>query len=208
MIINNLFHKLRNVLIKRNGPRSNIVPFALGRVYQTYYRNWHNDPRPLIFILGSDMFYTVAINIHYLGMYKHALMHFIMLMRDSKMVLTGWSLYQTLKMRQPAIPKTAFRKYFTSMLRGKLVNEGVSTLPEPNKALFITEPWVRQLNNLIRPKKFSFNKVTFMPHETEQIRSQITQVQYNKDKSKPFANRTVVQYNQPQQNEPQEGGTI
>jgi hypothetical protein len=207
MIINNLFHKLRTILQKRTGPRSAVVPFALGRVYQTYYRNWHTDPRPLLWILGSDTFYTVGINIHYLGMYQHALMHFIMLMRDSKMVLTGLSLYQTLKMRQPSIPKTAFRKYFTSMLRGKLVSEGVSTLPEPNKANFFVDPWVRRLNNLIRPKIFSFNKVNFMPHETEEIRSQITQVQYNRDKSKPFANRTM---NTPTQPTPpnQPGGTI
>ena len=206
MIINNLFHKLRMVLQKRTGPMSPIVPFALGRVYQCYYRNWKHDPRPLVFVIGSDAFYTVAVNVHYLGAFQHALTSFIMMLRESNMVLTGYILYQMLKRRIPMVPKIAFRKYFTSMLRGKLVSEGVSVLPEPNKAAFFLEPWVVQLNRLIRPPIFSFNKTQYFPHETNEIRSQIIQTQYYKDRQKPFANRKLNQApplpNQPNQTNP------
>ena len=64
---NALFRRLNQVLKKNYGPNSNIIPFGIGRVYACAYRNWHHDPKPLLFIIGSDAFYTVGINIHYLG---------------------------------------------------------------------------------------------------------------------------------------------
>jgi hypothetical protein len=200
-MINNLFHKLRQTLSKQYGSNSAIVPFALGRVYQTAYRNYHHDPRPLLFIIGSDAFHTVGINVHYLGGFAEALTTFIITLRQSQVVLTGLVMYQLLKTRIPMIPKVAFRKYFTAMLRGKLVSEGISTLPEPNILQFLAEPWVRRLNNLIRPKQFSFNKVRVDDQNTESVRNQVIQTQYYSDKSRPFAdrnNQNIVQYRRPQ----------
>ena len=194
--MNKLYHKLTSVLRKNRGPHSKVVPFALGRIYACRYKNWHHDPKPLVLILGSDAFYTVGINIHYLGGMESNLSRFIMLMRESKKVLTGKIIYQTLKMRQPAIPKRAFRKYFTSMLRGKLVSAGISTLPEPNVAKFVAEPFVKRLNNRIRPEELSYNKTPFNRENRQQIRRQINTVQYGPDRQKPFARREkhVVQY--------------
>ena len=195
MAVNTLFHSLTSVLRKQYGTGSKVVPFAVGRIYQTVYRNFKHDPKPLLFIIGSDAFYTVGINIHYLGGNQGALINLIMALRNSKTVLTGYLLYQMLKSRTPMIPKLGYRKYFTPMLRGKLVSEGVSTLPEPNILNFITEPWVRKLNNLIRPKVF--NKTVVDNESVKSIRDQVIQTQYNKDKSRPFANRkqaTTVQY--------------
>lgn len=194
--MNKLYQKLTSVLRKSKGPNSNVVPFALGRIYSCVYRNWHHDPKPLVLILGSNAFYTVGINIHYLGGLESSLSRFIITMRNSKRVLTGLIMYKTLKMRQPAIPQRAFRKYFTSMLRGKLVSEGISTLPEPNKALFVNEPFVKRLNNRIHPPKLSFNKTTISDENRQEVRDQISTVKYGPDRQKPFANqgKSVVQY--------------
>lgn len=198
MAINNLFHKLTSVLQKRTGPASGVVPFAVGRIYQTAYRNWKHDPKPLLLILGSDAFYTVGINVHYLGAFQNSLIQFIIMLRNSQTVLTGKIIYELLKQRMPTVPKIAFRKYFTSMLRGRLVSEGISTAPEPNVQRFIAEPWVRRLNNMIKPRQFSFNKVSYNPDQLESLRNQAVSTRYNQDKSKPFANRRssghVVEY--------------
>lgn len=196
--MNRLFRKLTGVLRKQRGANSKVVPFALGRIYQCTYKNWKNDPRPLVLIIGSNAFYTVGINIHYLGSFKSSLSNFIMLMRESKKVLTGKIIYDTLKMRQPAIPRIAFRMYFTSMLRGKLVSEGISTLPEPNLSKFVADPFIKRLQNRIHPPETSYNKTPFNNEDRESIRRQINTVQYNSDRQKPFANRSsrgsVVQY--------------
>lgn len=200
--MNKLFSKLTSVLRKQRGANSKVVPFALGRIYACSYKNWHNDPRPLLLIVGSNAFYTVGINIHYLGSFKGSFTNFIMLMRESKKVLTGKILYDTMKMRIPMVPRLGFRMYFTSMLRGKLVSEGVSTLPEPNMSKFVNDPFIRKLQNRIHPPKLSYNKVNTTREEMEEIRDQISSVSYNSDRQKPFANRekSVVQY-RPQEEE-------
>lgn len=196
--MNNLFHKLRNTLRKQYGPQSKVIPFAMGRVYQTVYRNYKHDPKPLLLILGSNAFHTIGINIHYLGSWQSSLINFILMLRQSKTLLTGLIIYQLLKRRFPMIPKIAFRKYFTAMLRGRLVSEGISTLPDPDVKQFISEPWVRKLNNLIRPKIFSFRKTEVNPEVAEDIRNQAIQTQYYHNRQRPFADRrqkTVIQYN-------------
>lgn len=194
--MNKLFRKLTSVIRKQQGANSNVVPFALGRIYACSYKNWHNDPRPLVLIVGSNAFYTVGINIHYLGSMKNSLTNFVMLMRDSKKVVTGKILYDTMKMRIPMVPRIGFRMYFTSMLRGRLVSEGISTIPEPNVDKSFADPFVKSLQNRIHPPQSSFNKVNSSQKEIEGIRNQINSVSYNSDKQKPFANRgkTVVQY--------------
>ena len=99
------------------------------------------------------------------------------------------------------IPKLACRMYFTATLRGRLVSDGISQIPSPNVATFIRDPWVRQLNNLIRPRIFSFRKIQVNQQDAEAVRRQAIQTQYNADAAKPFANRTqanVVQYLPPE----------
>jgi len=194
--MNKLFNKLTSVLRKQRGANSKVVPFALGRIYACSYKNWHNDPRPLVLIIGSNAFYTVGINIHYLGSMKNSLTNFIMLMRDSKKVITGKIMYDTMKMRIPMVPRLGFRMYFTSMLRGKLVSEGISTIPEPNVQQNVADPFIKRLQNRIHPPETSYNKVNSTREEIEGIRDQISSVSYNSDRQKPFANRgrTVVQY--------------
>jgi len=197
--MNNLFDALAQVLRKQRPSASNIVPFSIGRIYNCAYRNWHHDPKPLLLILGSDAFYTVAININYLGVWKQSLMTQILYFRQSNRVLTGRIVYNVIKQRTPMIPKIGFRKYFTSMLRGKLVSEGISQIPELNKNQWITNPWAQQLNRLIHPQVA--NKTVYNPQKSQQFRDQVVYTQYSQNSQKPFANKTIVQYN-PQQEMP------
>lgn len=200
---NALFRKLSSVIRKSFGPNQAVVPFGVGRIYQTRYRNWKHDPRPLLFILGSDAFYTVGINVHYLGPYQSSLINFINNLRKSQstQLLTGYTLYQLMKRMYPGIPRQGYRKYFTSMLNGKLVSEGISQLPENTIGNMLAEPWVRRLNNTIRPKTFSYNTRPHDEQESEYIDRYTIQTAYNRDRQKPFANRkgNVVQYRPPEQ---------
>lgn len=151
-----------------NVPQQNLViPFAPGRVYQTIYRNYKHDPKPLLFILSSDAFYSHAINIHYLGMYKTTMMRMIMDLRQSGEVLTGLIMYRFMKQRYPQIPKMGYRLYFTRYLAGKLVSDGVSQIPLPNKQQFITDPFVNALNRMIRPRVI--NKVNITQEEADRM---------------------------------------
>lgn len=199
--MNKLYHKLTRVLRKQGGANSSVIPFALGRIYKTRYRNWHNDPRPLVLILGSDAFYTVGINLNYIPNFQSQMINFIMLMRESKKVLTGYIIYQMIKRRLPVVPRVAFRKYFTSMLRGRLVSEGISTMPEPNVSP-IADPFIRRLQGRIRPRIFSHQKEQVNNDTVDDVRNQIETTQYGQDQQKPFSDRTVVEYGREQQ----EGG--
>lgn len=196
--MNNLFHKLTQVLRRQSGPGAKAVPFALGRVYMTTYRNWKHDPRPLLFILGSDAYHTVGINIHYIAGFNTQLVNFIMSLRQSGVPFTGQSIYQLLKSRLSAVPRLSYRKYFTSLLRGKLVSAGVSQLPEPNLVRFVLDPFVRELNRRINPPMFGIRRLN--TKDAQQIRDFTIQTQYNADTSKPFANKgTVVEYRTPEE---------
>jgi hypothetical protein len=202
--MNVLYNALVQTLRKQYGANSRVVPFALGRVYECAYRNWKHDPSPLVFIVGSDAFHTIGINIHYVRGFETNLIQFIMLLRNSQALINGLTLYQLLKTRIPMIPQLACRMYFTAMLRGRLVSDGISQIPSPNVATFIRDPWVRRLNNLIRPRIFSFRKTEVNPQDAASIRSQAIQTQYNADAAKPFANRNqgnIVQYLPPEEGE-------
>lgn len=153
-------------------PRANpIIPFAPGRIYKSIYRNWEHDPKPLIFILSSNAFYTHAINIHYLGSQQGTFMRMIVNMRNSGKPLNGLIIYQFLKMRAPMIPKLGYRIYFTKFLMGKLVSDGISQIPMPKKELFVADPFVQALNKMIRPKVI--NKVTMSQKEAERLTNEM-----------------------------------
>lgn len=156
-----------------------VVPFAPGRVYKCVYTNYKHDPRPLLFVLYSDAFYTHGINVNYLGGMQRSMMQMILYMRNSNKPLTGSIMYEFLKMRAPAIPELAYRMYFTRYLRGKLVSDGVSQIPSPNKATFLMGPFVRQLNNLIRPDVV--NKVRLTQEESDRLVSEMDQATTQSD---------------------------
>lgn len=165
-----------------------VIPFAPGRVYKCVYTNYKQDPRPLLFILYSDAFYTHGININYLGGLQRTMMQMILNMRRSNKPLTGSIMYEFLKMRSPAIPQIAYRMYFTRYLRGKLVSDGVSQIPSPNKAEFLMGPFVRQLNNLIRPTVV--NKVRLTQEESDRLTSEMDQATTRSD-LRVTSNRTT-----------------
>ncbi len=201
--MNSLFNKLVGAI--RQQQNSSVVPFAVGRIYQCTYRNWKHDPKPLVLIIGSDAFYTVGINLHYVQAFYSNLENWIIMMRNSQKILTGKIIYDVMKMRIPAVPKTAYRKYFTSMLRGKLVSSGLYTGPEPTAFQFAPDPFVRRLNNRINAFAKTGKPTTavqFNNKELDEVRSQIQASQYNSNGQQPFANRTqktVIQYRQPEQ---------
>lgn len=200
--MNTLFNRLVGAIRKQTN--SSVVPFAVGRIYQCRYRNWKHDPKPLVLIIGSDSFYTVGINLHYVTAFNANIENFIINMRNSKKILTGKIIYDVMKMRIPSVPKIAYRKYFTPMLRGRLVSSGLYTGPEPTVFQFAPDPFVRRLNNRIKAftqKKATANK-NFTGKELEDVRNQINASQYDTTGQQPFANRrqkTVIQYRKPEE---------
>ncbi len=199
--MNKLFNRLVGTIRKQQG--SSVIPFAVGRIYQCTYRNWKHDPKPLILIIGSDSFYTVGINLHYVAAFYSNIENWIIMMRNSKKVLTGKNIYDVMKMRLPTVPRTAYRKYFTSMLRGRLVSTGLYTGPEPTVFKFATDPFVRRLNNRITAlSRGKFISQQVNDQDLSKIRNQINASQYDTTGQRPFANRTqktVIQYRQPEE---------
>jgi hypothetical protein len=170
-IVNNLPHSQVRQDALYNPVPNPTIPFAPGRIYKCIYRNYKHDPRPLLFILSSNAFYTHAINIHYLGGFQSSLMRMIINMKQSGKVLTGMIIYQFMKIRMPGIPKMGYRKYFTKFLNGKLVSDGISQTPLPGKALFISEPFVNALNKAIRPRVI--NKVRMSQTESDRLKNEM-----------------------------------
>lgn len=151
--------------------RGQVIPFATGRIYKCMYTNYKHDPRPLVFIFSSDFFYTHGINVNYLIGLKDTMLRMILNMRNSGQSLTGMIMYQFFKAKAPSIPKTAYRKYFTKYLRGKLVSDGVSQIPFQTRTLFVADPFVRALNNIIKPKVI--NKVRMSQSEADRLKAEM-----------------------------------
>jgi hypothetical protein len=159
------------------------IPFAMGRIYQCIYRNYKHDPRPVIFILSSNAFYTHGINLHYLGGMTGMLFKIIMDLRRSNRPLTGMIIYKYIKMKAPAIPKLGYRVYFTKYLAGKLVSDGVSQIPMPGKNMFVIEPMVRALNQMIRPRVINPYRMT---------QNEIDNLKTNVDRAVISADQTII----------------
>lgn len=157
------------------------VPFAPGRIYSTAYVNYKHDPRPLVFILSSNAFYTHGINIHYLGAMQSTMMRVIMNMRASNQPLTGMIMYKFMKLRAPAIPKIAYRLYFTKYLAGRLVSDGVSQIPSPDKDKFVADPFIQALNKMIRPKVI--NKVYMDQQEAARLTQEMRDAMMDADRT-------------------------
>jgi len=196
--MNNLFNRLVGAIKQQQ--QTSVIPFAVGRIYQCTYRNWKHDPKPLLLIIGSDGFYTVAINLHYVAAFYSNIESWIIMMRNSQKVLTGKIIYDVMKMRIPMVPKLAYRKYFTSMLHGKLVSAGLYTGPEPTAFQIAPDPFVRRLNNRVNAFSLSGkpkSTTKFSNKDIDGVRQQITASQYNTSGQQPFSNRTqktVIQY--------------
>jgi hypothetical protein len=88
-------------------------------------------------------------------------------MRQSGQALTGLIMYRFMKMRAPIIPKLAYRLYFTKYLTGRLVSDGVSQVPLPNRQMFVAEPFVHAVNKMIRPRVI--NKVRMTQAEADRL---------------------------------------
>jgi len=137
---------------------------TFGAIYYGNYSNWKHDPSPLIWVQYSDKQYTHGINIHYLNSTDKAwLVNTIYIMKRASQRIDGLTFYRLLKLRRPSIVKTAYRVYFTNLLNMKLVSAGITPLDRMIYTNF-TDPWVAQLNALIKPSE---------------IRQEVIQVAYN-----------------------------
>jgi hypothetical protein len=92
-------------------------------------------------------------------------------------------IYKYIKMRAPAIPKIAYRVYFTKYLAGKLVSDGVSQIPMPGKNKFVVEPMVRALNQMMRPKIINPYRMT---------QNEIDNLKTNMDRAVISADQTII----------------
>lgn len=171
---------IRRVPISAPPSQQPVVPFAPGRVYKTVYRNYKHDPKPLLFVLSSNAFYTHGINVHYLGGYQSTMMRLIMDIRNANVPVTGLTMYRFMKQRYPMIPKAGYRLYFTRYLAGRLVSNGVSQMPLPTQAMFVGEPFVHALNKMIRPRVI--NRVNITQEESDRLTSEMQSAQSEADR--------------------------
>jgi hypothetical protein len=175
--VNLLFNKLISAV--RNQASGSVIPFYTGRIYMTNYRNFKHDPKPLLLVVGSDSLYTVGINLHYVQAFYGQIEQFIIYMRQSNKCLTSKIIYDVLKVRLPSVPKIAYRKYFTSLLRGKPVSSGLYNGPDQIAWQVFQDPFIRKLNNRINAftKGKAVSGSFTNSQDLQQIRTQITQSQ-------------------------------
>ena len=137
--------------------------------------------------MSSDMQYTTGINAHYLGPMQFTFATWIINARNSGVQLNGLVIYDMLKRMYPFITESAFRKYFTSNLRGRLVSAGLSNMPEPNAIESIAEPWIRRINQtLLKPGVKEYASDQKM---AQNIADNARLTQYNPITSSPFKQR-------------------
>jgi len=142
--------RIRNIRYALN-PRIKMLTF--GAIYYGNYSNWKHDPTPLIWCQYSGPKHTHGINIHYLSSSDKAwLMNTIYIMKRANQRMNGRVFYQLLKMRRPSIIKSSYRVYFTNLLNVKLVSAGITPLDRMIYTNF-ADPWIAQLNALIKPSE-------------------------------------------------------
>jgi len=154
--------------------RMKILTF--GAIYYGNYSNWKHDPTPLIWIQYSDRQYTHGINIHYLNYGDKAwLANTIYILKRSAQRIDGLTFYRLLKMRRPNIVKTAYRVYFTNLLNVKLVSAGITPLDKMIYTNF-ADPWVAQLNEMIKPSEMR-SEVVQVAYSPTELQDRITSAQ-------------------------------
>lgn len=172
---NPLYNKLVSTLKKEQfSQQTGTKTLSFGAIYLGQYSNWHNDQNPLIWIQWSDKKYTHGINIHYLNRGDRAwFMRTIYLMTKGGQNITPRNMYRLLKMRRYNIVRTAYRKYFTSLLNMRLVSAGITNL----HSLVYTnhrEKFVHRLNRQIQPKELERGAQQIAYNEDE-LQDRITQ---------------------------------
>jgi hypothetical protein len=153
---NSLYNNLVNTLRKKQySISSSTKVLTFGAIYLGSYVNWRQDKQPLIWIQWSDNKYTHGINLHHLNSADRAwFMRTIYLMSKGRQTITPRNMYHLLKMKRINIVKTAYRKYFTSLLNMRLVSPGITNL----HSLVYTnhrENFIHILNKQLEPKEIS-----------------------------------------------------
>ena len=164
---NFIVNKLRNIRYALS-PGTRLLTF--GAIYYGNYSNWKHDPTPLIWIQYSDAKYTHAINIHYLSSYdKSWLMNTIYILNRAGQIMDGLTFYKLLKQRKPNMVRTAYRVYFTSLLKMRLVSAGITPLDRMVYTNF-ADPWIARLNAMIKPSEIKRDsiRVAYSPTELQE----------------------------------------
>lgn len=178
-----LFARLRNIRYSIQNRQGRSLIF--GTIYKmSMYRNWKNDPAPLIYVMYSGPMrftktsghYTDGINLNYLSVQdKMWLARTIYLMRKGGQQMNGRLFYRFLKTQRPNIVRTAYRRYHTSMInKPRLVSAGITNL---DKLVYpYNDPFIQRLNESISPTELRATGVQVAYSPTE-LRDRITQAQ-------------------------------
>jgi|GEM_PF-5418262 hypothetical protein len=172
---NPLYNSLVNKLRKTQYSQSTGTKLlSFGAIYLGSYTNFKNDRQPLIWIQWSDRQYTHGINLHYLNRSDRAwFTRMVYLLAKGNQKLTPKNMYRLLKMRRYNIVKTAYRKYFTSLLNMRLVSAGVTNL---HSMVYTNhrESFIHRLNKQIQPQEIS-KGATQISYSSGELQDRITQ---------------------------------
>lgn len=178
-----LYRHLQNIARRVSNIR-NRRRLITGCLYQGTYRNFKNDPRPLIFIFYSDNNITHAININYLsGGQKTWFTNFIISIYNDNKIYNGYMLYQVIKRSNYNIVKTAYRKYKTNLLKMKIVSYGINKYTRI--PLYSTmHPFINNINKSLKPQA--------LRHDKQETIKEIRQIE-NRERFLNKAERVVKQ---------------
>lgn len=170
-LYNNLINKLRKTQFSQS---SGTKLLTFGAIYLGSYTNYKHDPKPLIWIQWSDKQYTHGINLHYLNRADRAwFTRTIYLLAKGGQKITPRNMYRLLKMRRYNIVRTAYRKYFTSLLNMRLVSAGITNL---HNLIYTNhrEAFIHKLNKQLQPQEIS-KGAPQVAYSSEELQDRITQ---------------------------------
>jgi len=103
----------------------------------------------------SGTTYTHGINVNYLNSSDKAwLARTLYLLKRGHQILDGVAMYRFFKLKRYNIIKTAYRVYFTALLNVKPVCSGLAIIKHVYPS---TNPWIAQLNEMLKAEEVSVN---------------------------------------------------
>lgn len=100
-----------------------------GSIFSCRYLRWHHDSNPLLFVIYSDIKYTIGFNIHYLrkSELEDLIKLFTKIKNDPKTKRMFFNrnrewYYSWLKKEFPDLIESSYRVYFSGLLNGIRVN--------------------------------------------------------------------------------------
>lgn len=152
--------------------------YTFGTIIDATYTNWKHDINPHIWIQYSGPKYTHAINLNYLNYSDKAWFgRLIYSIIRGKQKIDPLTFYKMLKIQRMSVVKTAYRVYFTGMLKGKMISSGINQHLHSMIYTRHKDQFIHALNKTIAPKEIASTSLVEVAYSPTELRDRIISAQ-------------------------------